>query len=290
MPSGVYVRTQQHLESCKKGARKRSLNLVWRQKNKEANQRHAQDPDWICKNRECVQKNTPESEWRKKQRCGIQKRSLNPVWRQKNKEANQRHAQDPDWICKHREGIQRKYNEDVIYKQKMANNARERANSYEWLLKNKEARVGGFWYGNVNYHGERKKYCELWNKDLWRRIDAFQNHQSILSGKTKEDNGGHALSRHHVYWQEKACCVWDEDTQGYYAMINIGTNKNPNMYKYYIDGDPNKFVLLTRSEHAMIAKDKIKWIKIFEELINSKFNGKCYYTKEEYIILQTNKW
>jgi hypothetical protein len=152
--------------------------------------------------------------------------------------------------------------------------------SAKHLEKIVETRIGGFWYGNVRYR-IKKKYCELWNWDLWQRIDAYQNFKSILSGKTKEDNGDYALSRHHVYWQEKACCEWDEDLQGYFAMINIGTAKNPNIYKHKIGNDPNKFVLLTRKEHGMVAKDKLKWIKIFEDLIE-KHGGKCYYTKAEW--------
>lgn len=147
-----------------------------------------------------------------------------------------------------------------------------------------EERIGGFWYGNVKY-GKRKRYCELWNRDLWERIDAYQNYKSILSDKTKTDNNNRALSRHHVYWQEKACCVWDEDSQGYYAIINIGTAKKPTLYKYYVGEDPNKFVLLTRSEHGMVAKDKLKWIKIFEDLIKKQGN-KCYYTKEEFAAIK----
>lgn len=143
-----------------------------------------------------------------------------------------------------------------------------------------ESKLGGMWYGSVKYP-DPPKYCELWCPDLWHRIDEAQNYQSILSGKTKENNGGRALSRHHVYWQPKACCGWDEDAQGYYAMINIGTANKPNWHKYYIQGDPNKFVLLTMSEHKMISKDKLKWIKIFEDLIKTKLNGVCYLPKVE---------
>jgi hypothetical protein len=143
-----------------------------------------------------------------------------------------------------------------------------------------EAHVGGFWYGSVK-SDTKKRYCELWNPNLWERIDAYQNYKSILSGKTKVDNKDRALSRHHVYWQEKACCEWDEDAEGYYAMIDIGTRKKPEMYKHYVGRDPNKFVLLTRSEHGMVGKNKLKWIKIFEDLIE-KQGGKCYYTKEEW--------
>ena len=150
-----------------------------------------------------------------------------------------------------------------------------------------EVQMGGFWYGSVTYN-DRKQYCECWNPGLWRRIDVCQDNKSIISGKTKEDNGGRALSRHHVYWQEKACCVWDGDKNGYYAMINLGTKSKPDMHKYYINGSPNKFVLLTSSEHRIIAgnkklgTNKLTWIKILEDLIETKLGGKCYYTKKEY--------
>jgi len=157
----------------------------------------------------------------------------------------------------------------------------------EVKLKQKEAHVGGFCIQNITYD-ERKKYCELWNPNLWRRIDACQGNRSIISGKTKEENGGRALSRHHVYWQEKACCVWDEDAHGYYAMIDIGTKSKPEMYKHYINGSPNKFVLLTHEEHGMIRGNKklgttkLTWIKTLEDLIETKLDGKCFYTEEEY--------
>jgi len=142
-----------------------------------------------------------------------------------------------------------------------------------------EFHIGGFWYGNVKYN-DPSKYCELWCPDLWHRIDGAQNYQSILSGKTKFENGGRNLSRHHVYWQPKACCEWDEDVQGYYVWIDIGTPNHPNVIKYYINGDPNKFVLLTISEHMMIRRDKLKWIGIFEDLIKTKLGGVCYLPKE----------
>lgn len=157
--------------------------------------------------------------------------------------------------------------------------------SYETRKKICEFNIGGFWYGNVRYVG--KRYCELWNQNLWKRIDAYQNYKSILSGKTKTENGGRALSRHHVYWQEKACCEWNDDEQGYYATINIGTAKNPNWYKHYVGEDPNKFVLLTSQEHGIVSKDKLKWIKTFEDLIEKR-GGKCYYTKEEMKQYQQN--
>ena len=264
----------------KEGAQKRAQDPEWQRKNKEGAQKSSQDPEWIRKNKEMRERMYQDPEWKRKQKEGIQKSYQDPERRRKQKEGVQKCAQDPEWRRKQKEGAQRKYDEDSVYKQKMANGTRERANNYEYLLKNTEFRVGGFWYGNVNYN-KRKKYCVLWNRDLWTRIDSFQNFKSILSNKTKEDNNGKALSRHHVYYNTKACCEWDEDIQGYYVMIDIGTKNKPDTYKYYIDGDPNKFVLLTKSEHSQVSKEKLKWIRIFEELIKTKYNGKCYYTKED---------
>jgi len=172
----------------------------------------------------------------------------------------QKLAQDPIWRDTQRKAMQ------ILHK------------NPEYQLNLQEAAVGGFCIQNITYH-DPPRYCEFWCSDLWHRIDAAQNYQSILSGKTKEDNGGRALSRHHVYWQPKACCEWDEDIGGYYAWIEAGTKKHPNKVKYYIKGDPNKFVLLTMSEHKMIAKNKFKWIGIFEELIETKLDGVCYLPK-----------
>lgn len=238
------VKREEALCNYRGAARKRSQNPEWIRKNKETAQIRAQDPEYLRKIKEVGRTNSQNPEWRHKQKEGCRQRSQDPEYLRKNKESNQRLAQDP-----------------------------------EWRLKSREGAIGGFWYGNVRYRDF--KYCELWCPDLWHRIDEAQNYQSILSGKTKEDNGGRALDRHHVYYQKKACCVWDEDAQGYYVTINIGTVKKPNWYKYYIPGDPNKFVLLTTSEHSVVMKDKLKWIKTFEDLIETKLGGVCYLPKVE---------
>jgi len=175
-----------------------------------------------------------------------------------------------EWYLKNKEKC-RKY--AMTYHKRYIMTREEWLNSYERKLIIVERNVGGFWYGNINYP-DRKLYCEKWNKDLWDRIDAFQKYKSILSDKTKQENGGYSLSRHHVYWQKKSCCEWDGDIQGYFAWIDGE--------KYYICGDPNKFVLLTRSEHAIITKNKLKWVKLFENIIENEWGGKCYYTKEEF--------
>lgn len=145
--------------------------------------------------------------------------------------------------------------------------------------------VGGFWYGNIKYYKhDIKEYCELWTPELCERIRAAWNYKSGVSGKTKEENRGKNLSCHHVYYQTKACCEWDEDTQGYYAFINIGTKKKPDIYKHYIKGSPNKFVPLTVGEHSATNHNKLFWILYFEDIILKK-NGKCFFTKEEFNLL-----
>jgi len=144
-----------------------------------------------------------------------------------------------------------------------------------------ERLVGGFWYGNVKYYERvEKEYCELWTPELCDRIRAAWGYRSAISGKTSEENRGKALSCHHVYYQTKASCEFDEDTGGYYAWINVGTQKNPEMYKHYINGSPNKFVPLTRPEHSKTNSNRLFWILYFEEII-ARHGGKCYLTKEE---------
>ena len=255
--------------------------------------------EFAHKQREGTQKLYQNPEFRRKQKEGAQKRSQNPKWRHNNKKAMQKTAQtkdkkfytgsefrrkqkegalkqfqDPDFLHKHKEAMQKLYR-NPEYQSNHTKIMQKLCQTEEWQLKNMEAAVGGFCIQNITYR-DPPRYCEFWCPDLWHRIDEAQNYQSILSGKTKEDNGGRALSRHHVYWQPRACCVWDEDVGGYYAWIETGTKKHPNKIKYYIPGDPNKFVLLTMSEHKMISKDKLKWIKIFENLIETKLDGVCY--------------
>lgn len=246
-----------YIENHKRGIQKRSHNPAWRENVTKANQKKAKDPACI--------------ENRKK---GIEKRSQNPEWQKMMVEQNQKMYQDPVWIENQKSGVQRS------------------AQGFSWRESNLIALTGeGFWYGHRILRGNNRKiYCEKWNPNLWKRIDAAWDYKSTISGKTKFDNKGKHLSRHHVYWQEKACCVWDEDVQGYYAMINIGTFFHPTFVKYYIKGSPNKFVLLTVKEHSIIKGKKklgtniLTWIKFFENIIEQreKEGKKCYLSPEEY--------
>jgi len=156
-----------------------------------------------------------------------------------------------------------------------ADRARNRVRTEEERQRISESRIlsiNDIWYGGVNYKEQQtNKYCALWNRDLRNRIRECWNHKSVLSGKTKEENNNKLLSCHHVYYQKKACCEWDEDVEGYYCFIDDE--------KYYINGDPNKFVTLTSAENTMVNFDKLKWIKTFEDIIKNN-DGVCFTTKE----------
>jgi hypothetical protein len=166
---------------------------------------------------------------------------------------------------------------NTMRKKEHADRARKRVRTEEERQKISETKlINGhdIWYGGVTYKEPQvNKYCHKWNPDLRRRIRECWDYKSVLSGKTKTENGNHQLSCHHVFYQPLACCTWDEDHNGYFYYIDGE--------KYYIKGeDPNKFVLLTKTENTMVNFDKLKWIKIFEDIIE-KHGGICYMPKEE---------
>ena len=218
-----------------------------------------------------------------------------PTNKEKAKNRREKMYQDPLWRANVLRGVQKRA-KDPIAIQNFRESRKCMGEDPVWKENFLIAASGeGFWYGHHTLHPEnrQKTYCEKWCKGLWLRIDAAWGYKSAISGKTRFENYRQAhLDRHHVYWQASACCKWDEDAQGYYAMINLGTKAKPNVYKHYIKGDPNKFVLLTHAEHKMIIGNKkhgttkLTWIKYFEDLIEKRANeGKhCYLSHENYNI------
>ena len=124
------------------------------------------------------------------------------------------------------------------------------------------------WKGGIS----PQPYCKLWIPDLKQRIRARWNYKSAWSGKTKDDNKGRCLCCHHVYYHKKACCEWDEENGQFFAWIE-GT-------KFYITGDPNKFVTLTYQEHSIVGHNRLYWAQKFEDLILDE-GDKSYLTKDE---------
>ncbi len=206
----------------------------------------------------------------------------------KNSESNKKTASDPIYRQQNSKRITELHKNPNYHNNYLKKRSENTAWRNKLIERNKttqiERLIGGFWYGNVSYPDTRNNYCEKFNKEFKMRCRLNDGNKSVLSGKTKSENivNGHPreLTVHHVYYQKKACCEWDEDVQGYYVMLNIGTKRKKTIIRYDIKGDPNKFVTLTHAENTMANHNKLKWIKIFEDIIESR-GGKCYLTKDE---------
>jgi len=106
-----------------------------------------------------------------------------------------------------------------------------------------------FWLGGISF----EPYCPKFNNDLKRRIRTFFNNQCAICGKTTEKNGA-KLSCHHIEYNKMSCC----------------------------DGKPVHFASLCRSCHSKTNKGREKWESMLHRIIDEIYDGKSYYTKEEY--------
>ena len=337
MPTGVYVRTDEHRAAMKKAQNapgmKEKQSAIMIEVNKRPGMKEKKSAVMIERysdpaereKRSVVQKEVSKRPGMKekqsvtskevskrpgmkeKRSAIMRERYSDPAEREKqsvtSKEVNKRPgmreklsviqkiAQNKPGMRERKSAAQKKVYEDPEMRMKKSVAMKKVMNDPEVKMRWKETFVGGFCIQNIIYD-EREGYCEVWGPGLWRRIDAYQDNKSIISGKTKEDNNGKELTRHHLYWQKKACCGYDEDTKGYYAMINLGTRGKSEIHKHYIKGSPNKFVLLTSHEHGIIkgnkklGTNKLTWIKVLEDLVETKLNGKTFYTESEYANLE----
>jgi DNA-directed RNA polymerase subunit RPC12/RpoP len=137
----------------------------------------------------------------------------------------------------------------------------------------------GFWYGHpsINVDYIKPQYCELW-KDVNPRVHAFFNYECVLCGK-KENGRSHI--GHHVFYVKEACCWFDEGGI-YYTNLNAKDHKEKD---YCIGENPNYFVILCPTCHGKTNgkfENRKKWADYFKDMIDEKYEGSCYLTKEEY--------
>jgi hypothetical protein len=113
------------------------------------------------------------------------------------------------------------------------------------------------WKGGVSF----EPYCPKFTEEFRNRVRFFWGYicGNPECGKTQEENG-ERLSVHHVHFDKQVCC-----------------NDRPAM-----------FIPLCRSCHTKTNNDEKKYIKIYEDIIMQRFNGKSYYTKEEYLKMIVN--
>jgi hypothetical protein len=97
-------------------------------------------------------------------------------------------------------------------------------------------------------------YCELWTAEFRNRIRAFHNYECFMCGKTKEQNNNIMLGCHHVCYDKNTCC---NDT-------------------------PRLFVALCNKCHGKVGLNRNRWEEIFKIALDEIYDGKSYYTKEEY--------
>jgi len=108
------------------------------------------------------------------------------------------------------------------------------------------------WKGGKSF----EPYCQKFNHELRERVRAFWGHRcgNPECNKT-QDELGEKLSVHHVHYDKQVCC-----------------NDKPVM-----------FIPLCRKCHNRTNNYRDFYMDVYETLINEKYNGKSYYTRDEYI-------
>jgi len=112
------------------------------------------------------------------------------------------------------------------------------------------------WKGGISF----EPYCPKFNHDLKERVRAYFNFQCVTCGKSESENGK-ALSVHHVEYNKQACC----------------------------DGKPVQFAALCHRCHSKTNFDRENWEAMIHRIILEIYNGRSYYTKEEYNTIKENK-
>ncbi|MFA7211732.1 MAG: hypothetical protein WC110_09840 [Bacteroidales bacterium] len=96
-------------------------------------------------------------------------------------------------------------------------------------------------------------YCPKFNREFKERVRAFFGFRCIICGKTEEEEGKN-LSVHHVDYDKNVCCN---------------------------DHSP-AFACVCNKHNATANHDRERWQYIFHRIIDEIFDGRCYYTKDEY--------
>lgn len=110
----------------------------------------------------------------------------------------------------------------------------------------------GIWYQRVKLKLP-PRYCKKFNSEFKTRVRTYFGNRCVMCGKTEAENG-ESLSVHHVNYEKKAGCN-DKELS---------------------------FVSLCKSCHSKVHHNRKYWQVYFENIIDTEYNHKCYYTKDEY--------
>ena len=119
--------------------------------------------------------------------------------------------------------------------------------------------------GNPQYQNGASygKYCEKFNKNFKRRVRVFFGDRCVECGCTSEQNGA-LLAVHHVNYHKGTCCTEEVEPL---------------------------FVPLCRSCHSTTGAKDVRafYEDKYTRLIKEQYNGKCFYTKEEFIEIEKQR-
>ena len=258
------------------------------------------DPEWIRKNKEMVKLRSENPNWIRNVEEMVKHRSENPEWVKNNNEVIKKLHNDPEIIKKQRESVKKLPNDpkwiakmqetrnNPEYKRKQMEGIQNYWNdpsTYELFMIKRSGQ--GFWYGHpiINKDVSNKVYCEIW-EDVKPRIVAFNidMHNGVLTCEICENpiNGGsHQFIHHHVFYEKRTCC-WNEN--GIYT-TNLNIKSMPKD-SYIIGENPNYFAITCTKCHGKTNggyENRKKWADFFKNKIDTEYDGKSYYTKEEMI-------
>jgi hypothetical protein len=137
------------------------------------------------------------------------------------------------------------------------------------------------WKGGVSF----EPYCERFNDSLKERVRMFFGNMCAICAKSEHENGK-KLSVHHVYAEKKACCedaIENMDQLRELLPIDIARFGEPEFSEEELVRI-RMMVPLCVSCHGRMTNRQFEeeHIKYLDDLIMTKYGGKCYYTEDEY--------
>jgi hypothetical protein len=122
----------------------------------------------------------------------------------------------------------------------------------KWMSEHNAGANHPQWQGGISY----EPYCPLFNETFKQRVRAFFNNTCVSCGKLEADSNEH-LHVHHVVYNKLTCC----------------------------DDSPKLFVALCRSCHTKTNHNRELYEEQFRNLIATKYQGRSYFTVEEWELL-----
>lgn len=139
-------------------------------------------------------------------------------------------------------------------------------------------------------------YCERFSESLKERVRKFFGDKCVICGKTQKENHNKRLDVHHVFVEKLACCeskIEDMDLVRNRFPKGIAMFGNPNFSEKELQCI-RMMIPMCIADHSRVHKSEpgdmkyedTYYRKMFTEMILSKFEGKSYYTEDEFKELQ----